>query len=116
MPEVDTFFPEHELPLSVEVLLSIGRRPVRRNRCKCKNFSKGALWKTNMVKLLMKTSILHKLPFFNVSDIDECLLNLDDCAANGSWCTNGKGSYRCGCRSGYSGDGKACVGEYIIQN
>ncbi|XP_063223363.1 multiple epidermal growth factor-like domains protein 8 [Bacillus rossius redtenbacheri] len=42
-------------------------------------------------------------------DVDECDLGLHDCHPNAT-CTNTRGSYRCQCNRGFSGDGKVnCV-------
>ena len=40
-------------------------------------------------------------------DVDECLLNYDDCDPN-SICFNSEGSYNCSCRSGYFGNSTSC--------
>ena len=46
-------------------------------------------------------------------DIDECSANIDDCAnATSGTCTNTLGSFLCSCNTGYTGDGKTCVGRY----
>lgn len=39
-----------------------------------------------------------------LKDIDECQLELDECADNAD-CTDSEGSYTCSCSVGYSGDG-----------
>lgn len=47
-----------------------------------------------------------------LSDIDECATREDSCSANGV-CSNVEGSYKCGCKPGYSGDGRTCKGTVI---
>lgn len=47
-----------------------------------------------------------------LSDIDECATREDSCSANGV-CSNVEGSYKCGCKPGYSGDGRTCEGTVI---
>ncbi|MFO0593098.1 MAG: EGF domain-containing protein [Polyangiaceae bacterium] len=41
-------------------------------------------------------------------DIDECAKGAYDCPAN-NVCVNTKGSYRCACKPGFSGDGVTCI-------
>ncbi|XP_068719980.1 uncharacterized protein [Montipora capricornis] len=41
------------------------------------------------------------------TDIDECSINSHSCDVN-AVCTNTKGSYKCTCISGFSGDGNTC--------
>jgi len=43
------------------------------------------------------------------ADIDECVVNTDDCDANAT-CHNSEGSYTCTCTSGYTGNGHTCSG------
>ncbi len=42
-------------------------------------------------------------------DIDECVVNTHDCAAEAN-CTNTAGSFICTCKDGYEGNGKTCQG------
>ncbi len=42
------------------------------------------------------------------ADIDECLLNTDNCDANAT-CANTAGSFSCTCNAGYAGNGVTCV-------
>ena len=44
------------------------------------------------------------------SDVDECSASSPVCASNAN-CSNTRGSYVCTCKSGYTGDGKACQGR-----
>ena len=44
-------------------------------------------------------------------DINECTTKSHSCDVN-AVCQNTKGSYKCVCRAGYSGDGKKCTGNY----
>ena len=46
-------------------------------------------------------------------DLDECATNSFDCDPNAA-CQNTKGSYTCGCKSGYTGNGKICNGNKLI--
>ena len=67
--------------------------------------------------------------FIPFTDIDECAEGLDDCnhdmecftTASGSeacgpvaTCVNTDGSYQCTCSSGYTGDGRACIGTLFF--
>ena len=45
-----------------------------------------------------------------LTDIDECVLNTDDCS-DFAICTNTIGSYTCACKPGFVGDGKTCTGN-----
>ena len=45
-------------------------------------------------------------------DIDECAENIDICHANAQ-CTNTPGNYTCACRTGFTGNGFVCIGEFI---
>ena len=42
-------------------------------------------------------------------DIDECVLNTDNCHANAT-CTNTPGSFTCQCKAGFNGNGVSCTG------
>jgi len=46
------------------------------------------------------------------ADIDECLLNTDNCDANAT-CTNTTGSFSCACNMGYSGNGVTCAAVVV---
>ena len=48
-------------------------------------------------------------------DIDECSMATDDCDVNAE-CTNTDGSYTCGCKSGFYGDGTTCTGKYYFDS
>ncbi len=50
--------------------------------------------------------------FFFLIDVNECTLGAHSCDANAD-CNNTAGSYSCQCRTGYSGNGKACAGVYF---
>ena len=43
-------------------------------------------------------------------DINECSTNAHGCGVN-AVCNNTIGSYTCGCKTGYSGDGRTCTGK-----
>ena len=55
-------------------------------------------------------SMLGTYMFFPLSDIDECTMNRDNCQQT---CTNTRGSFTCGCESGYrlNSDGRTCRGR-----
>ena len=52
------------------------------------------------------------------------VLDVDECSASGSFCDvnadceNTRGSYRCLCKPGFTGDGKICSGMmvYMLSN
>ena len=43
-------------------------------------------------------------------DKNECVDNTNDCSAK-AVCTNTEGSFTCGCKEGYQGDGRNCTGK-----
>ncbi len=47
------------------------------------------------------------------TDIDECSEGTDNCH-NNALCENTVGSYKCGCDSGYRGNGTYCQGLFKI--
>ena len=45
-------------------------------------------------------------------DINECIDPQDnDCDNNNGTCFNNEGSFTCACKTGFTGDGKACEGK-----
>ena len=42
-------------------------------------------------------------------DVNECATGLDECNTNAD-CINIPGNYQCQCKSGYTGDGRTCIG------
>lgn len=53
-----------------------------------------------------------------IADINECQGNNRLCHINAT-CSNVAGSYKCSCKSGFTGDGFTCTGTYeliIIQS
>ena len=44
-----------------------------------------------------------------VSDVDECVIGLSLCSAQGSECINTEGGYRCQCQTGFTGEGHHCA-------
>lgn len=50
----------------------------------------------------------------HLSDINECL-NSTTCSKNGL-CTNLPGSFKCACKSGFTGDGFQCTGKQDYLN
>ena len=51
----------------------------------------------------------------NISDLDECQLELHDCSIDAS-CTNTHGGYECHCDEGYYGDGRKCFSKLFLSN
>ena len=49
---------------------------------------------------------------YTSADIDECV-TLSPCDPNAS-CTNTLGSFTCACNTGYTGDGLACNGRFLL--
>ena len=43
-------------------------------------------------------------------DVDECTASVAMCDVNAD-CKNTRGSYRCACKAGFTGDGKTCTGK-----
>ena len=66
--------------------------------------------------IIIKCSTFYHLNFnlrfivFMWTDINKCSGKTHNCHLN-AFCTNTKGSYRCVCKEGYTGDGKSCSGE-----
>ena len=63
-----------------------------------------------MFGLITVSTMKHQINL--LSDIDECAIRKHSCSADGV-CSNVKGSYKCGCKPGYSGDGRTCKGTAI---
>lgn len=47
------------------------------------------------------------------ADIDKCYEKTDECDENAE-CKNGRGNYKCICKSGYTGDGYNCTGSSVV--
>ena len=47
-------------------------------------------------------------------DVNECTSDTHNCHNVNTECHNTKGSYKCICKVGYTGDGKSCTGKYKI--
>jgi hypothetical protein len=58
----------------------------------------------------LKTQQKVNFTFLPVSDINECLENMDNCHDNAT-CSNNEGSFACQCIQGYTGDGTNCEGK-----
>ena len=43
-----------------------------------------------------------------ISDMDECVLRIDECHDKYGICNNTDGSYYCSCKTGFTGDGVIC--------
>lgn len=50
------------------------------------------------------------MPLLPLPDVDECVEGTDNCHID-AICQNTPRSYKCICKSGYTGDGKHCKGE-----
>ena len=46
----------------------------------------------------------------NFTDVNECADGTSNCSAD-AMCNNTKGSYRCKCKPGFTGDGRTCKGK-----
>ena len=46
----------------------------------------------------------------NFTDVNECVDGTSNCSAD-AMCNNTKGSYRCKCKPGSTGDGRTCKGK-----
>jgi len=53
------------------------------------------------------------LSHFILLDVNECAASSSSCSSN-ALCTNNVGSYSCSCKAGFTGNGKYCIGVYII--
>ena len=54
----------------------------------------------------------------STSDVNECVLNLDDCDGQ-AMCNNTLGSFSCSCNTGWTGNGTSCEGtskKHIVKN
>ena len=60
----------------------------------------------------MEFLLLFKTAVFVLPDANECSLRTHFCDSNAD-CINTVGSYICQCRSGFSGDGQVCTGNFI---
>ena len=49
------------------------------------------------------------------ADVDECSASISVCDVNAN-CKNTRGSYRCFCNPGFTGNGKTCTGKRIRNN
>ena len=61
-----------------------------------------------LVKLLGFFAI--ELVAINFADVNECTDGTSNCSAD-AMCNNTKGSYRCKCKPGFTGDGWTCKGK-----
>ena len=50
-----------------------------------------------------------------IIDIDECSINIGGCSMY-AVCTNTPGSRTCKCKSGYTGSGLTCTGDFHVQS
>ena len=51
-----------------------------------------------------------ELVAINFADVNECADGISKCSAD-AMCNNTKGSYRCKCKPGFTGDGRTCKGK-----
>ena len=47
--------------------------------------------------------------------MDECSASVPVCDVNAD-CKNTRGSYRCTCKAGFTGDGKTCTGKRVAES
>ena len=59
---------------------------------------------------LPQSELKSSIPHFILTGIDECSAKTHNCHSN-AFCTNAKGSSKCACKEGYTGDGKSCSGK-----
>ena len=67
---------------------------------------------TTLMSLFWRQFAL-KTPFSNILDIDECKDIPQICDLN-AVCNNTKGSYQCTCKTGSTGNGHNCTGNYFF--
>ena len=48
-----------------------------------------------------------------ISDINECTSLTHDCHSDAT-CTNTEGAFTCSCNQGYTGDGRQCMGMFLL--
>ena len=73
----------------------------------------GGGWVTLSNKALLSVAVIYYCSCAVVySDVDECTASSPVCDVNAN-CTDTRGSYRCTCKSGFSGDGKTCKGDRL---
>ena len=64
-----------------------------------------------MIKLVMCLGDFPiELVATNFADVNECADGTSNCSAD-AMCINTKGSYRCKCKTGSTGDGRTCKGK-----
>ena len=64
-----------------------------------------------MMKLVMCLGFFPiELVAINFADVNECADGTSNCSAD-AMCNNTKGSYRCKCKPGFTGDGRTCKGK-----
>ena len=59
--------------------------------------------------VILVSKILHF-----IADVDECSASAPVCDVNAD-CKNTRGSYRCTCKAGFTGDGKTCTGKKVAE-
>ena len=57
--------------------------------------------------------IISKILHF-IADVDECSTSVPVCDVNAD-CKNTRGSYRCTCKAGFTGDRKTCIGRGVAE-
>ena len=64
-----------------------------------------------MMKLVMCLGFFPiELVAINFADVNDCADGTSNCSAD-AMCNNTKGSYRCKCKPGFTGDGRTCKGK-----
>ena len=57
---------------------------------------------------------MNKICFSSFLDVNECSASVSVCDVNAD-CKNTFGSYRCSCKTGFTGDGKTCTGKRVAE-
>ena len=67
-----------------------------------------------VINLMVQLCAVSDIKFLWTSlDLDECILELDDCDEN-AICSNNDGGYNCSCKRNYFGNGRLCFGQFNL--